>query len=115
MTSDARNSQIPSLPLARPESGRGSTVYGISMLRALRFELWREVGGGARHAVLVRPAIDHRFGEEVAVSGRRRRRPFERRGVPRVLVGEGAPLDAAEEVEDERQLEEAERPRGDAD
>src|SRR5882757_7075868 len=31
MTSDARNSQIPSLPLARPVSGRVSTVYGISM------------------------------------------------------------------------------------
>ena len=31
MTSDARNNQMPSLPLARPESGRGSTVYGISI------------------------------------------------------------------------------------
>src|SRR5712671_3801197 len=107
MTSDARNSQMPSLPLARPESGRGSTVYGISMLRALRFELWREVGGGARHAVLVRAAIDHRFSEEVAVSGRRGRRPLERRGLPRVLVDQRAPLHAAEEVDDERQLRQA--------
>src|SRR5437899_7380837 len=29
MTSDARNSQMPSLPLASPVSGRSSTVYGI--------------------------------------------------------------------------------------
>ena len=31
MTSDARNSQIPSLPLVKPVSGRSSTVYGIFM------------------------------------------------------------------------------------
>src|SRR6266566_9733621 len=103
MTSDARNSQMPSLPLASPESGRGSTVYGISMLRALRFELWREVGGGARHAVFVRAAIDHRLCQEVAVSGRRRGRPLERRGLPWILVDERSPLDAREEVDDERQ------------
>src|SRR5262245_48741385 len=29
MTSDARNSQIPSLPLGNPVSGRASTVYGL--------------------------------------------------------------------------------------
>src|SRR6266567_4184175 len=104
MTSEARNSQIPSLPLASPESGRGSTVYGISMLRALRFELGREVLVGAGHAVLVRAAVDHRLGQEVAVSGRRGRRPLERRRVPRVDAAGLAPLDAAEEVEDERQL-----------
>src|SRR5262252_6001262 len=32
MTSDARNNQIPSLPLARPVSGRSSIVYGMFML-----------------------------------------------------------------------------------
>src|SRR6476660_5076756 len=31
MTSDARNSQIPSLPFGNPVSGRSSTVYGIFM------------------------------------------------------------------------------------
>src|SRR5437762_3308033 len=107
MTSDARNNQMPSVPLASPESGRGSTVYGISMLGALRVELRREVGGGARDAVLVRAAIHHRLSDEVAVSGRRRRRPLERRGLPRVLVDQRAPLDAAEEVHDERQLRQA--------
>src|SRR5438093_13134613 len=61
ITSDARNNQMPSLPLASPESGRGSTVYGISMLGALRFELRREVAGGTRHAVLGRAAIHDRL------------------------------------------------------
>src|SRR5438552_2928125 len=115
MTSDARNSHTPNLPLARPESGRGSTVYGISMLRALRFELWREVRSGARHAVLVRTAVHDRLRQEVAVTGRRRRRPLERGGVPRILVAQRAPLDAREEVHDERQLKQAEPPGRDAD
>src|SRR5215467_15523520 len=70
MTSDARNSQIPSFPFARPVSGRGSTVYGISMLRALRFKLRREILGGARHAVLVCAAIDDGLGQEIAVARR---------------------------------------------
>src|ERR1700730_15230981 len=35
MTSDARNSQIPSLPLVSPVSGRSSTVYGIFIDYAL--------------------------------------------------------------------------------
>src|SRR5215510_10400146 len=71
MTSDARNNQIPSLPLARPVSGRGSTVYGISMLGALRFELRREVLGGTRHAVFVRALVHDGFSQEVAMPGRR--------------------------------------------
>src|SRR5436190_17026466 len=33
MTSEARNSQIPSFPLASPVSGRSSTVYGIFIER----------------------------------------------------------------------------------
>src|SRR5215471_18786710 len=37
MTSDARNSQIPSLPLASPVSGRSSTTYGISIDIAYAF------------------------------------------------------------------------------
>src|SRR5215470_7443550 len=104
MTSDARNNQIPSFPLARPVSGRGSTVYGISMLRALRFELRREILGGARYAVLVRAAIDDRLRQEIAVARRRRRRPLERRGLPRIPIDERAPLDAREEIDDERNL-----------
>src|SRR5471030_656968 len=102
MTSDARNSQMPSFPFVSPESGRGSTVYGISMLRALRFELGREVCGGAGHAVLVRAAVYHRLGQEVAMSGRRRRRPLERRRVPRIHADLLTPLEAREEVDDER-------------
>src|SRR6266571_4347456 len=31
MTSEARNSQMPSLPFASPVSGRSSTVYGMSI------------------------------------------------------------------------------------
>src|SRR5262249_32710911 len=115
MTSDARNNQIPSLPLARPVSGRGSTVYGISMLRTLRFELRREVFGGARHAVLVCAAIDDGLGHEIAVARRRRRRPLERRRFPRIPIDERAPLDAREEVDDEGNLEQAQPPRREAD
>src|SRR5229473_377780 len=69
MTSDARNSQTPSLPLWRPVSGRASTVYGMIMLRALRLELRREVLDGAGHAVFVRAAVHDGLGQEVAVSG----------------------------------------------
>src|SRR5438477_9095142 len=72
ITSDARNSQTPSLPLCRPVSGRASTVYGIFMLGALRLELRGEIGCGARHAVFVRAAVDDRLGQEVPVSWRRR-------------------------------------------
>src|SRR6266481_4806703 len=32
ITSEARNSQMPSLPFASPVSGRSSTVYGIFMV-----------------------------------------------------------------------------------
>src|SRR5437764_11224003 len=102
---------MPSLPLASPESGRASTVYGIFISGALRLELRGEVLGRSRHAVLVRAAIHDRLGEEVAVTGRRRRRPFERRGLPRVLVDHGAPFDAHEEVDDEEQLEQTQAPR----
>src|ERR1043166_5936402 len=115
MTSEARSSQTPSWPFASPESGRGSTVYGISMLGALRFELWRVVGAVAGHAVFVRTAIHDRLGHEVAVAGGGRRRPLQRRRVPRVPVDQRAPLHAAEEVDDERNLGETEQPRGDAD
>src|SRR5262249_42224924 len=127
MTSDARNSQIPSLPFASPVSGRSSTVYGIfiaalcplspfvSLSRFLGFELRTEVLGRARHTVLVRRAVDDRLGEEVAVSRRRRRRPLEGRRFPRILVHGLAPEDAREEVDDERQLEESQRPGGHAD
>src|SRR5215510_9868035 len=125
MTSDARNSQIPSLPFASPVSGRSSTVYGIfiaalcplspfvSLSRFLGFELWTEVLRRARHAVRVQRAwraVDDRLGKEVAVSRRRRRRPLERRRFPRILVDGLAPEDAREEVDDERQLEESQRP-----
>src|SRR6476646_4253026 len=37
MTSDARNSQIPSLPLVSPVSGRSSTVYGMFMSMGYAF------------------------------------------------------------------------------
>src|SRR5689334_714360 len=37
MTSEARNSQIPSLPLVRPLSGRSSTVYGMFMSMGYAF------------------------------------------------------------------------------
>src|SRR5882762_3637036 len=40
MTSDARNNQIPSLPFARPVSGRSSTVYGIFMGYAFSGSNW---------------------------------------------------------------------------
>src|SRR4051812_724756 len=107
MTSDARNSQMPSLPLVSPVSGRASTVYGIFMaLCALRLELGREILHRAGHAVLIRSAVHDRFGEEVAMSGRRRRRPLERRRFPRIAVDERSPLDARKEVDDERDLKE---------
>src|SRR5579864_545980 len=103
MTSDARNSQIPSLPLVRPVSGRSSTTYGMfmSMLGALRFELRREILGGAGHAVFVRSAVHDRLGQEVAMAGRRGSGPLERRGLPWILVNQRAPLDAREEIDDE--------------
>src|ERR1700726_1255849 len=96
ITSDARNSQMPSLQLCSPVSGRASTVYGMFILRALRLELRGEVPGGARHAVLVRTAIHDRLGQEVAVPRRRGRRPFERRRVPRILVNLLPPFQARE-------------------
>src|SRR5258708_22892806 len=116
MTSDARNSQIPSLPLVSPVSGRSSTVYGIFIgvcvlcsplcpSRFFRFELRTEIPRRARDAVFVRAAIHDRLGQEVAVSRRRRRRPLERRRFPRILVDERAPLQAGEEIDDERNLE----------
>src|SRR3954452_19567618 len=37
MTSDARNSQMPSLPLVSPVSGRSSTVYGMFMSMGYAF------------------------------------------------------------------------------
>src|SRR5437899_2599342 len=104
MTSEARNSQIPSLPLASPESGRSSTVYGMFMsigLCLLRFEGRREVARRARDTVFVRSAIDDRLGQEVAVSRRRRRRPLQRGRLPRVDADRLAPFDAHEEVDDE--------------
>src|SRR5712692_9794353 len=105
MTSEARNSQMPSLPLVSPVSGLASTVCGMFMLRALRLELWHEVFRGAGHAVLVRPPVDNGLGQEVPVSRRRRSGPLERGGFPRVLIDESPPFDAAEEVDDERNLE----------
>src|SRR5947209_13627639 len=102
---------MPSFPLASPESGRASTVYGMFISGALRLELRGEVLRGSRHAVLVRTAIHDRLGQEIAVAGRRRRRPLERGGLPRILVDRGAPLVAHEEVANEDQLEQAEAPR----
>src|SRR5262245_15419017 len=83
--------------------------------RLFGFELWTEILRGARHAVFVWRAVDDRLGEEVAVSRRRRRRPLERRGFPRVLVHRLAPEDARDEVDDERQLEQPEGPGRHAD
>src|SRR5580704_2546681 len=99
MTSDARNSQMPSLPFASPVSGRSSTVYGIFInyalpVYALSGSNCGEILRGAGNAVFVRPAIHNRLGKEVAVTRRRRRRPLERRRLPRILVHHLAPLDA---------------------
>src|ERR1700730_1920934 len=106
---------MPSLQLCSPVSGRASTVYGMFILRALRLELGGEVPGGAGHTVLVRAAIHDRLGQEVAVSGRRGRGPFQGRRIPRILVNLLPPFQAREEVDDERDLEEAEGPGGKAD
>ena len=71
-----------------------------------------EVLGGARDAVLVRPAVDDGQLLEVAVSGRRAGGgPLERRRLPVVGLGLGAVLQAPEEVEDERDLREGQSPR----
>src|SRR5436309_14356472 len=115
MTSDARNSQIPSFPFASPVSGRSSTVYGMftnNLPRScfFRFELRTEILRGARHAVLVRAEIHDRLGQEVAVARRRRRRPLERRRLPRIAVDGLAPLDAHEKVDDEKELKQPEGP-----
>src|SRR5205809_370621 len=133
ITSEARNSQMPSLPFARPVSGLTSTVYGMFtlnlhrggrrgrggsiltlrvlrvlrgswLLRLLRLELRAEIPCRTRDAVLVRTAIHDRLGQEVAMSRRRGRRPFERRGFPRIPVDGLPPLDAHEEIDDEKDL-----------
>src|SRR5262245_51638406 len=46
MTSDARNSQIPSFPFASPESGRSSTAYGICIVGPYASN-WGEKSRGA--------------------------------------------------------------------
>src|SRR6185503_5938429 len=104
---------MPSLPLASPVSGRSSTVYGIFIgpLRLFRLELWTEVAGRTRDAVFVGPAVHDRLAQEVAVSRRRRRGPLQRGRIPRVPIDRFPPLDAREEIDDERDLEETERPR----
>src|SRR4029079_9226349 len=109
MTSDARKSQMPILPLVRPVSRRISTVYGISIGES-GLELRREVLGRARNAVLVRPAVRFWGRCEITVRGRRRRRPLECRGLPRILPGLLPLPDAPEEIEDERNLEEGHDP-----
>src|SRR5512133_2688575 len=107
MTSEARKSQMPILPLVRPVSRRTATVYGISiflpgglrpagppytlarcahsLLRATRFSysrlvLRQEVLGRSGNAVLVGPPVRFRGHEEIAVRGRRGSGPLDRRG-----------------------------------
>src|SRR5258708_8922188 len=127
---------MPNFPLGMPVTGCGFTMYGITvsdtcvtlspMLRACALrpgagsavavhELRRVVVGMAGDAVLVRLAVHHRLGEEVAVSRRRRRGPLERGGVPGVLGDAGALPEAHEEVHDEDELRQPQAPRAPAD
>src|SRR3989442_15632834 len=82
-----------------------STLFPYTTL--FRSEILR----GPRDAVFVRRAIHDRLGQEIAVSRRRRRQPLERGRFPRILVDRLAPLEAHEEVDDEKDLEQTKAPR----
>src|SRR5215471_5058361 len=120
MTSEARKSQTPSLPLCKPVSGRASTVYGMFMIRCnvecrvsflpLRLPLRREILPRAWNRVLVGSAIRDRLGQEIPVTRRRRRHPLERRRLPGIPIDRLPPLQTGEEVDDEGNLEQAEAP-----
>ena len=74
--------------------------------------LWQEVLRATGHAVFVRPVVHLRRHLEIAVRERRRRRrrPLERGGLPRVRSHWLALEDAPEEIEDERNLEQHQPP-----
>ena len=107
MTSDARNSQIPSLPLASPVSGRVfDGVRNVHGLRALRLELRREVLR-RRPARCTRTARGTRPARSGSCRAPAATAPTTRAWSP--PTGSCRPasphLMLAEEVEDERQLE----------
>src|SRR5689334_10750082 len=76
-----------------------------------RFVLHGVVFATTREAVFIRTAIGHRRGDEIAVPRRRRRRPFQRGRIPRIIVLDLLPLpNAIEEIDDERNLRQAHYP-----
>src|SRR5437867_7713885 len=117
---------MPNLALYKPVSGRSSTLYGISMADIgplLWRRLFRDVVGfplrvvilvrlGAGQTVFVRPAMNFRQRREISVGRRRRRGPFQRRRVPRIVLGLASLPQAPEKIDDERHLEQRQGPRG---
>ena len=73
---------------------------------------WRPELDVAGHAVFIRAAIDLWRCGEIPVRRRRRRLPFERGGLPRIVtVHFVAVLDAPEQIDDERNLRQSQRHR----
>src|SRR5206468_8195812 len=92
----ARSSQLAPLPFAYPRSAlsrrSGEAAKADRVARSLRslalgLILRQEVLARAGNAVLVGPPVRFRGHEEIAVRGRRGRRPLDRRSLPRVLLG----------------------------
>src|SRR5205085_2460726 len=78
-----------------------------------RLILHREIFSTPRQAVFVGAAISYWRLDEIAMSGRRRSRPFQCRRIPGIVVLDLASLpDAVEEVNDERNLRQTHDPGG---
>src|SRR5271163_3989971 len=84
--------------------------YGF---RLVRLVLWCEIAALAGDAVLIRAAKDFQRLVKVAVRRRGRRLPFESGCIPRIVRSDFlAPIDAPEEIDDERNLRQAQGPDG---
>ena len=82
-----------------------------SLIRFHRLILHGVVAFATGQAVFVRAAISNRSGDEISMRWRRRRSPFERRRLPRIVIYFFAVFDAPKEINDERNLSESHDPR----
>ena len=82
---DLRGQEEPDADLAVGQTGVAAHLDGVGNVHLESgLVLRQEVPGRAGNAVLVGPAVRFRGHEEIAVRGRRRSRPLDRRGLPRV-------------------------------
>src|SRR5262245_53716479 len=101
--SDARNTHMPNLPFGIP--------VALCSINAASLMLGGPILFCAGHAVFVWPTVHVEQLSEIAMAGRRRASPFERRGFPRVLGWLLAFEQTDENIDDERELEYEKRER----